>query len=242
VVYDNEFWLFLDILALTSITLPGRQSRAREVYTALREAILDGTLMSGDRLIEDQIAAMASVSRTPVREAIRRLEAEGFLEDSESGAVAVAVTLTQKALAEICEVREALEGLASRRAALARSEMVPLTLRDLVERWGVALQNNADEQEFVRLNHVFHETLWDASGNAYLVEQLRILRTRIELSGRSTLGTPERAAEAMAEHAELLEAITRRDADAAEELARSHFRRALAVRLANVRLESVNGA
>ena len=185
---------------------------------------------------------MASVSRTPVREAIRRLEADGLLEDSGSGAVAVAVTLDADTLAEICEVREALEGLACRLAAVGRTEIEILTLQDLVRRWTEAIDDGATEQELVRLNRVFHETIWQASGNRHLAEQLRLLRARIELSGRSTLVSPDRAAEASAEHTELLAAIANRDADAADELARMHFRRAMAIRLAALRFEAVGTA
>jgi DNA-binding GntR family transcriptional regulator len=223
-------------LALTTITLPGRQSRARELYEALRDAILDGKLTSGERLVEEQIAAMASVSRTPVREAIRRLEADGLVEDSGSGAVAV--TLTPDALAEMCEVREAMEGLVCRLAAIRRSEMALLTLQDLAGRWRTAVEQQASDDELVRLNHAFHETIWRMAGNRYLVDQLRVLRGRIELSGRTTLSSPDRAAEAMSEHAALLEAIAKQDPDAAEELARTHFRRAMALRLASVRSDS----
>jgi DNA-binding GntR family transcriptional regulator len=229
-------------MPLTTIKLSGRQSRAREVYEALREAILDGSLGSGERLVEDQIAAMASVSRTPVREAIRRLEAEGLVQDSGSGAVAVAMGLTADALSDLSEVRETLEGLACRLAAAGRTEMTLLTLQDLAERWRVAIEDEAEAELLVRLNHAFHETIWQASGNHYLVEQLRFLRARIELSGRSTLVLRERAVEAMREHGELLEAIVVRDGDAAEHLARVHFRRALSIRLASVRVESPIGA
>jgi DNA-binding GntR family transcriptional regulator len=224
-------------LPLTTIRLPGRQSRARELYDALRDAILEGALQPGERLVEEQIAAMASVSRTPVREAIRRLEADGLIEDS--GAGAVAVSLTSEALAEMCEVREALEGLVCRLAALRRSEMAILTLEDLAARWRAALEGEASEHELVRLNHAFHETIWQMAGNRYLAEQLRILRNRIELSGRTTLSSPDRASEAMSEHAAMLEAISNRDVDGAEDLARTHFRRAMALRLAAVRSASL---
>lgn len=219
-------------MALTSITLPGRHSRARELYEALREAILDGQVEAGERLVEEQIAGMASVSRTPVREAIRRLEADGLVEDSGSGAVAI--TLSVDELAEMCEVREALEGVVCRLAALRRNEMAVLALADLANRWKAAMQT-AGEQELVRLNHAFHETIWRMAGNRYLFEQLRVLRGRIELSGRTTLAEPERVAEAAAEHAALLDAIQRQDAAAAEELARTHFRRAMAIRVASAR-------
>lgn len=224
-------------MPLSTINLPGRQSRARELYDVLRDAILAGSVQAGERLVEESIAALASVSRTPVREAIRRLEADGLVEDSGSGPVAVSVK--SDALAEMCVVREALEALASRLAALGRTEIDLLTLEDLAARWRTAIEGDGSETELVRLNHAFHETMWQASGNRYLVEQLRLLRGRIELSGRTTLGSPERAAEAMAEHSALIEAVAARDADTAEELARIHFRRAMAIRLASLRSESL---
>jgi DNA-binding GntR family transcriptional regulator len=223
-------------MPLTSIHLPGRQSRARELHAALREAILDGTLHAGDRLVEEQIAELASVSRTPVREAIRRLEAEGLIEDSGSGAVAV--TLGADALAEICEVREALEGLACRLAARGGTEMTILTLEDLIARWAACVESNASVEEFVRLNNAFHETIWQASGNSYLTEQLKVLRARIELSGHTTLRDPERLAEATAEHAELFGAIRDHNPEQAAELAGRHFRKAMALRLAASRFDA----
>jgi DNA-binding GntR family transcriptional regulator len=220
-------------MTLTTIKLAGRTSRAKELHVWLREAILDGRVRSGERLVEEQIAAMASVSRTPVREAIRLLEAEGLVEDFGSGPVAV--TLTSEALAEMCEVREALEALSSRLVAMGRSEMTVLALEGMTERWAALIESDASSDEFVRLNNAFHEMIWQASGNRYLVGQLRILRSRIESSGATTLRNEDRRTEAMAEHAALLEAIRNRDADLASDLAGSHFRKAMAIRLAEIR-------
>ena len=224
-------------MALTSITLPGRASRAHELYEVLRKAILDGTVQPGERLVEETLAAMASVSRTPVREAIRKLEADGLIEDTGSGVAAVGIATD--ALAEVCVVREVLEGLACRLAAAARTELDVLTLEGLAARWSAALEEGGDKEQLVRLNHAFHETIWRAAGNRYLVEQLIALRDRIELSRRTTLATPGRPEEAMGEHAQLIDAIVRRDGDAADELARFHFRRAMAIRLASLRSESL---
>src|SRR6266567_63643 len=108
-------------MPLNKIVLPGKRSKAEELYEFLHNAILECQIEPNERIIEEQIAALASVSRTPVREAIRRLEADNLVQDTGQGLVIVAVTPDE--LAEFCAVREVLEGLASRLAALARSEI-----------------------------------------------------------------------------------------------------------------------
>jgi DNA-binding GntR family transcriptional regulator len=219
-------------MPLQSIELPGRRSRAHELHSALRDAILDGTVTAGERLIEKQIAALASVSRTPVREAIRRLQAEGLIQDSGSGPVAM--TLNSGVLADMCEVRESLEGLACRLAALRHTGMGVLTLADLADRWSDAVARDAPAEDFIRLNTVFHETIWQIAGNRYLADQLGTLRSRIELTGQTTLRDRERQVEAMGEHLDIVTAIKARDSDKAGELARHHFQRAMAIRLASL--------
>ena len=109
----------------------------------------------------------------------------------------MAVSLKSETLAEICEVRAALEELASRFAASGRSEIALLTLEDITSRWRIAVDTGASDQQFVRLNNAFHETVWEASGNRYLVEQLKLLRSHIDLARETTLSTPVRQAEAL---------------------------------------------
>jgi DNA-binding GntR family transcriptional regulator len=215
-------------MPLSKIQLAGEGSRAQKLYEFLRNVILDGKLEPGERLVEETIAAMASVSRTPVREAIRRLEADDLIQNTGQGWVVGAFSADE--LAELCTVRETLEGLASKLAATARSEIEVLSLRRIHSDYHKATEQQ-DVQRLVALNHAFHETIWQAARNRYLFQQLVTLRGHIERMQKTTLSVPSRQQEALAQHESLLEAIIRRDADEAERLACQHFREAMALRM-----------
>jgi len=98
--------------------IEGHRSRSHALYEHLRKAIHDGTLRPGERLIEEVLAEAAGVSRTPVRETLRRLEAEGLVEDADRGMVVTSLSDTD--LLELCAVREVLEGMAAALAARAQ--------------------------------------------------------------------------------------------------------------------------
>src|SRR6266568_7930476 len=184
-------------MPLSKIQLSGEGSRAQKLYVFLRNAILEGTLEPNERLVEETIAAMASVSRTPVREAIRRLEADDLIQNTGQGWI-VGVFSTDE-LAELCTVREALEGLASRLAATARSEIEVLGLRRILSDYRKATEEQ-DIQRLVVLNHAFHETIWQAARNRYLFQQLVTLRSHIERMQKTTLSIPSRQQEALVQH------------------------------------------
>lgn len=226
-------------MPLSEIRLPGRRPRAQELYEALRNAILRGELEPGERLVEETIAGLASVSRTPVREALRKLEVDGLVR--ESGRGMVVVDFSYDDLAELCAVRETLEGLACRLAAVSRSELELAALRRIMEDIRAATAR-ADVSRLVVLNNAFHETVWQAARNRYLAHQLRTLRGLIERLQTTTLRVPERRREAMLEHEAILDAIERGDADSAERLARDHMRKAMALRLALRRMATAREA
>jgi DNA-binding GntR family transcriptional regulator len=215
-------------MPLSKIDLSGEGSRAQKLYEFLRNAILNGTLEPNERLVEETIAALASVSRTPVREAIRRLEADDLIQNTGQGWVVGAFSPDE--LAELCTVREALEGLASRLAATARSEIEVLGLRRILSDYRKATETQ-DVPRLVALNHAFHETIWQAARNRYLFQQLVTLRSHIERMQKTTLSIPSRQQDALVQHELLLEAIVRRDAEEAERLACQHFREAMALRM-----------
>jgi DNA-binding GntR family transcriptional regulator len=215
-------------MPLTKIVLPGKRSKAEELYDFLRAAILDGVLEPNERVVEENIAVMASVSRTPVREAIRRLEVDNLLQDTGRGLAISSVSVYE--LTELCAVREVLEGMASRLAATARSEIDVLNLQSILYDYQQATQEQ-DVQQLVTLNHTFHETIWQAARNRYLFHELVTLRENIERLQKTTLHEPGRQREALAQHKAVLEAIIGRDGDKAERLARQHFREAMAIRL-----------
>jgi DNA-binding GntR family transcriptional regulator len=222
-------------MPLTKIVLPGKRSKAEELYEFLSNAILDGKFEPGERVVEESIAALASVSRTPVREALRRLEADNLIQDTGQGLVVGSISPGE--LAEFCIVREVLEGLASRLAATARSEIDVLNLQSILHDYQQATEQK-DVQRLVALNHAFHETIWQAARNGYLFRELITLRRNIERLQNTTLSQQHRQRESLEQHKAVLEAIINQDGDTAEQLARQHFREAMAIRL---RMERIAG-
>jgi DNA-binding GntR family transcriptional regulator len=219
-------------MPLPQIELPGQRSRAEELYDVLRALILDGSLQAGERLVEGAMAAAASVSRTPVREALHKLEVDGLVQSSSRGAVVAEFTLAE--LSDLCSVRETLEAMATGLAATARTELELITLNGIHAQYREATERG-DVGRMVDLNHAFHETIWQGSRNRYLAERLRVLRSQIERLQETTLAAAGRRREALAEHQQMVDAIARRDAPTAEQVARQHFRHAMALRLTDRR-------
>jgi len=204
-------------------------SRADLVYTVLRDDILNSRVRPGERLSEERIAHRLQVSRTPVREALKRLHAEGLVEITPHRG-AVVRDPSGEELAELCTVRDVLEGLAARLAARSISRVELYTLEKLLADEARALAENRTA-DLLELNFQFHETIWVASRNRYLAQQLRQLRQIIVRIQDSTLFYPGRRDEAHREHRALLDAIAAGDADTAERLAQEHFRKAEAIRM-----------
>jgi DNA-binding GntR family transcriptional regulator len=203
------------------------RSRSELVYSRMREAIEQGTLKPGQRIMETEMADWLKVSRTPVRDAIRRLESEGMLAH-EPRAGLVVTSLNRQAVLELYVMREVLEGTAARLCARHASDMELMQLDELVKR-EQELQGNADA--LVRHNQQFHEVIRRGAHNRYLARSLSAVNDSMWLLGRSQMLLPHRARNALEEHTELARAIERRDADAAENYARRHVRAAQAERL-----------
>ena len=217
-------------MALGEILLSGQQSRATEMYQILKDAILSGRLHPNERLIEEQIAESAKVSRTPVREAIRKLETEGLVRQTSLGVVVAEVTLNE--LREFCQVREVLESLACRLAAESRSRLDLITLEYTNAQYATELAAG-DTEAMIVLNRTFHESIWRLANNSYLASTLGELRSRIDgLQPSTTLDSIALHAEAYEEHSAIVRAIAARDADRAESVALGHFSKAMGRRLA----------
>ena len=197
------------------------------VFRSLCQALRVGIYRLGDRLREEEVAQRLQVSRTPVREALGRLLAKGFVEPA-SGRGLVVRSLGTAEVLELYAMREILEGAAARLAAqhASRSEIDGLV--DLEN----AFEARADDPtEMARLNRAFHEMIFRSARNRYLDSALQELQHGIALLGATTFsigGRPSTAAEA---HRALIEAIAARDADRAESLARAHIQEALRSRL-----------
>ena len=201
-------------------TLSGRTT------VALREAIVNGSIQAGEKLNEPKLAEQFSVSRGPLREAIRRLVSMGLVEHKPHVGASV-VTLEPKRIAQLYELREALEGLAARLAASRMNHDEIAELRHLLEVHRQHCENNAGEYMQVEGDFDFHYQIIKGSGNPLLVHQLcDELYHLIRMIRFQTSRFKSRPKRALIEHEQLLIALENRDPELAELLMRRHISRA----------------
>jgi len=191
------------------------------VFEAIHEAIVSGVLEPGERLMEAQLAEELGVSRTPVREALRKLELSGFVVMiPRRGAYVADISL--KEVADVFEIRGALEALA---ASLATERATEDEIEQM-ERLLVELGKSVEAQDIeavVDLDTRFHDALYKASRNERLGQLLSLLREQIQRFRGLTLSSPSRMQVALEEHRALLEAVAARDAQAAAQFAANHI-------------------
>ena len=201
---------------------------ADAVYKVIRQSIINGDLPPGERLRSDALANKIKVSRTPVREALRKLESEGLV--TQSGRTGLVVReLTEQDLTEVFYVREALEGMAARLAAQNATPSEIAELRELLEDMESA-SKRGDVSVLRNLTGEFHTLVCSASHNNRLLHSLTVLLDHVRQDQTSTLYNKGRPADAIKEHKKLLTAIESRDADGAERAAREHRRKTLELR------------
>lgn len=211
--------------------LPGPDgAQGHLVHRRLLDDIRSGALPPGARLRETELAARLGLSRTPVREAIRMLEADGLVTHLPRQGASVR-RLDHAEVMELYEMRVVLEGTAARLAARAASELELAELAQI----NAEIASADTPGHAARLNHRFHAVLVDAARNRFLSRAMAALRRTYLILGPSTLADPDRAAEALAEHAALLEALCARDGAAAETLMRRHIEGAHRQRLRQMR-------
>ncbi len=191
------------------------------VFEAIREAIITGHLKPGERLMEIQLAEELGVSRTPVREAIRKLEQEGFVVMVPRKGAFVA-DISMKDIAEVFEIRGALEGLAAELAAERASEDELERLERLLVAIGECIERH-DVDGLIEKDTEFHDLLFSASHNERLVQILSVLREQIQRFRSRTLRRIERMKVALEEHKAIVEALGRRDSELAKSLAEAHI-------------------
>lgn len=197
------------------------------VYEEIREAIREGLIKPGYRLVERDIAAQLKVSRTPVREALRLLEAHG-LASSVTGRGLVVTSLRPGEIAELYHAWEMTEGVAAFTAAQNATVLEIDTLRQLHSLW-----NPKDTaQNLGRLNKRFHFAIHVATHNRFLMRASRTIDDSVSLLGFSTFSLPQRGREVACEHGAIVDAIVARNPAAAAAAAQAHIRRAGQLRMA----------
>ncbi|GHB71304.1 transcriptional regulator [Streptomyces cirratus] len=195
---------------------------AHAVCTAIRDDIVSGVFEPGGRLTEEVLARRYGVSRVPVREALRTLEAEGFVTTRRHAGACVAEPTEQEA-ADLLELRALLEPLAAARAARRRTEGHLKVLRGLV-RLGQERARSGRGEDLRALGGWFHETLAQASASPGLISVLT--QTRHKIAWMYVVRTPARPADSWAEHGAIVDAVARGDAERARALTGLHVERA----------------
>ena len=200
------------------------------IFDQLLSSILDGDIKPGDRLLETSLAERFGVSRTPVREAIKRLQSDGFVEPDGRRGLALR-KLDHQSVTELYLLRENLEGMAAALCARHASDAEVEALREMVEADEAALGKKSQTNRFVRTNRLFHQALYRGAHNRYLLEALDRLSLHTTLLGSSTLQDKARRRTGIAEHRKIVEAIEKRDSDLARERGTQHIREAHRARL-----------
>jgi len=208
----------------------GTGSTADAIHDAVAEGILSRVLPPGWRLGEERLASLFSVSRTPVREALMRLESESLAARNRRSGLVVADVSAEQIL-EIYVIREALDGIAARQAAHFHSPVDIAALVRLNDELAAAGAEGAYER-MASLNVEFHTALARASRNEMLQRFVDQVHQAVRRFKRTTFSEAGRADEAVREHLAIIEAVKAQDELAAEEAARRHMQHALAVRMA----------
>lgn len=198
----------------------------KDAYTLILEAIDNGIYRPGDRLVEAELAERFGVSRTPVREALQRLETQSML--ARDGRSLIVASLDHNQLAELYVVRAELEGLAARLAAKHATREEVKVLSDMVEADRAHL---GDPPALSRANRRFHRQIHLASHNRYLVQQLELVHRSMALLATTSLAAEGRGEAALAEHLAIVQAIAAGNGDAAQDALRAHISKAFETRL-----------
>jgi DNA-binding GntR family transcriptional regulator len=206
----------VDLSFLSPAALPSSE----RVYRTLRDHIVEGKLLPGTRLVELDLAAQFASSRTPVREALARLSAEGLVaQDGVRGTVVREIDPAEAE--EIYVLREVIDGLAGRLAAPRVSEEDTAKLWLLVETQRECVAEG-DWLELMRANRRFHEVIYRASGSRHLTEIAMNLHDRVRPFSLRCFASGDRGQPVIHEHVAIAEALAAHDAPAAELASRQH--------------------
>ncbi len=201
-------------------------SIAQHVYAELIEGLRVGRYRPGDRILAEDVAKTFKVSRTPVREALSRLQERGLLEITANG-LSVA-ELDRTAVVELYAVRELLEGSAARFAAQHASPSDLYAMKQIAAAFAASQD---DPARVAQLNRAFHDAIYEAAHNKFLVGLLDVMHDTLMLLPSTTFAVDGRQNLAVTEHQAILDAIEKRDPDTADQCAREHIRHARDTRL-----------
>ncbi|MBO5638362.1 MAG: GntR family transcriptional regulator [Oscillospiraceae bacterium] len=197
-------------------------SIADQIFDQLERDILAGKYARGEVISELGLSKQLGVSRTPIREAIRRLEQEDFLEESGRGAVVVGIS--REDMEDMYEIRSQIEGLAARRAALNVTEEELRAMRDALDLQRFYVEKNGENSsdQIKNQDSEFHRLFYRSSGSKSYYNTLFSLHKRMTKFRKASVSKQSRAMQSHQEHEEIYAALAAHDPDAAEKAALAH--------------------
>ncbi|MGE5614104.1 MAG: GntR family transcriptional regulator [Bacillota bacterium] len=193
------------------------------IFDTIREAIIVGELKPGERLMEVQLAEKMGVSRTPVREAIRKLELEGLVEMLPRKGARVA-NLSEKEIMDVLEVRSTLDGLASSLSAMRITDDEIKELKQILAQFIACVEKN-NLQGSIKKDVEFHDVIYRSSRNDKLIQISNNLREQVQRYRVIYMKDYSSSKELIKEHTEICDAISRRDPEAAMKCAQVHIKK-----------------
>jgi len=203
--------------------LQERKSLGEHVFDNLKQAIIRGNITPGEWLVESHIAQMLGMSRTPVREAIHKLEREGLIERRPRGGFTV-LGLGQKDIEETFGIRSVLEGYAAKLATVKHQARELKALEKKIEEFQVCLKKRQLDM-LPDINTQFHDLLYALSKSPRLIHMINALRDQIFRFRQMILKDDKLASISNEDHIQMLHFMRKRDAEGVERLVRDHILR-----------------
>ncbi len=191
-----------------------------KILENIRDAIISGSLKAGSRVSEPELAERYGISRTPIREAFRQLESEGYLTVIPRRG-AVVSEFSEKDVEEFYAIKSILEGYAARRACEKLTDKELGRLQAINDRLSELAEHN-DIKTFFKIHSDFHDTFIKAADNEKLRDLINSLVTRFQRLRLMSLSLPGRMRISVQEHEKIIDAFSRKDAETAESLVRKN--------------------
>ncbi|NLT94231.1 MAG: GntR family transcriptional regulator [Clostridia bacterium] len=207
------------------------KTKTEMIYSTLREAIVSGDLKPGERIVLRKVASDLGVSAIPVREAVKLLEAEGLLEVSAHSEVVVS-KLSETDFKQLSDIRIMLEGYATLLATKNADEEFVKDLESQMAKMRTAIEKQ-DFRQYSKLNIIFHQTIYQKSGNEHLKKIIDDLTAKTERARALFISTPQRYTKSIEDHVAIIKAIADGDGERAQKLMCQHQSEGIEIFLKN---------
>lgn len=212
------------------------KSMREKVYDILKKMIIDGKILPGERIIETEYSKQFQISRTPIREAIRMLELEGFLESNSTGGVTVK-QISAKDIEEVYKIRIALESVILEEIISNIEKKDISNLEKILDDTKNALSNNYDDNSSKMFNFFseFNEKLYDLSDYNKVTDMIKKLNLYLERFRKFSIGNPLRKKDAFNDHVLIFQAIKEKNLEKALHLNRLHLEKSMNFNLTEIK-------